>query len=153
MYIKDVNDSKKLNNLKVTSMIISASGMCEAGRILHHLANNIEDSRNTILIIGFMAANTLGRRLIEAKDMKGAVVKIFGEEYRVNAKIKVLNAFSAHADKNELQEYFLNFDKNYLKKIFLVHGEPDQQNPFRDKLIQMGFKDVETPERGREIVI
>lgn len=153
MYIKDVNDSKKLNTLKTTCMIISASGMCEAGRILHHLSNNIEDSRNTILIIGYMAQNTLGRRLIEAKDVPGSVVKIFGEEYKVRAKIKILNAFSAHADKNELTEYFSNFDKNILKKIFLVHGEEDMQNPFRDNLIKMGFKDVEVPARGDEVNI
>jgi metallo-beta-lactamase family protein len=152
-YIKDVNESKKLNNMKETCMIISASGMCEAGRILHHLANNIEDSRNTILIIGFMAQNTLGRRLIEAKDKPGSVVKIYGEEYKVNAKIKVLNAFSAHADKNELIEYFGKFDKGSIKKIFLVHGEEEMQTPFRKNLMDMGFKDIVIPERGETINI
>ena len=93
-YISDVEDSKKLNSFNGTCMIISASGMCEAGRILHHLANNIQDNRNTILIIGYMAANTLGRRLIDLKDLPGSKVKIFGDVYKIRAKIKVLNAFS-----------------------------------------------------------
>jgi len=152
-YIKDVEESKKLNNLNQACMIISASGMCEAGRILHHLANNIQDGRNTILIIGYMAQNTLGRRLIDIANIPGSKVKIYGDEYRVNAKIKVLNAFSAHADKNELMDYFSNFDKGSLKRIFLVHGEEDQQTPFKDNLINAGFKDVAIPARGDEIIL
>ncbi|MCX6160437.1 MAG: MBL fold metallo-hydrolase [Ignavibacteriae bacterium] len=149
-YIKDVNDSKKLNDIKGTCMIISASGMCEAGRILHHLANNIEDPRNTIMIIGYMAENTLGRELIKASDKRGYRLKIFGDSYTVKAKIKVLNAFSAHADNNELVEYFLQFDKSMLKKIFLVHGEPAQQENLKTNLTNTGFSNILIPARGDE---
>lgn len=148
MYIKDVTESKKLNEYKGTCMIISASGMCEAGRILHHLANNIQNKKNMILIIGFMAENTLGRRIIEAKDAPGTKVKIFGEEYQVRAKIKVLSAFSAHADQNELITYLNKFDKKILKKLFLIHGEPEQQKILESKLLESGFKGIYTPKRG-----
>lgn len=147
-YIKDVNDSKKLNEFKGTCMIISASGMCEAGRILHHLANNIQNKKNVIMIIGYMAENTLGKRIIEAKDTPGVKIKIFGEEYKVNAKVKVLNAFSAHADQNELINYLNKFDKKKLQKLFLVHGEPEQQEIFEQKLRENGFKNIFIPKRG-----
>ena len=152
-YISDVNDSKKLNTYQGPCMIISASGMCEAGRILHHLANNIENPNNTIFIVGFMAEHTLGRKLIDMKDLSGGTVKIYGEEFKVKAKIKVLNSFSAHADKNELRKYVSLFDKNKIKKIFLVHGEPDQQKIFRDDLLSMGYKNIEVPARGDEFEI
>ncbi|MFA5403475.1 MAG: MBL fold metallo-hydrolase [Ignavibacteria bacterium] len=148
LYIKDVNESKKLNEFKGTCMIISASGMCEAGRILHHLANNIQNKNNLIMIVGFMAENTLGKRIIEAKDTPGAKIKIFGEEYKVNAKVKILNAFSAHADQNELISYLNKFDKKKLKKLFLVHGEPEQQGIMMEKLQSTGFKNVFIPKRG-----
>ncbi len=148
LYIKDVTESKKLNEYKGTCMIISASGMCEAGRILHHLANNIQNKNNMILIIGFMAENTLGKRIVEAKDTPGTRVKIFGEEYRVNAKVKILNAFSAHADQNELLRYINKFDKKKLKKLFLVHGEAEQQGIFEQKLRENGFKNIFIPKRG-----
>jgi metallo-beta-lactamase family protein len=152
-YISDVNDSKKLNTYQGPCMIISASGMCEAGRILHHLANNIENPNNTIFIVGFMAEHTLGRKLVDMKDLSGGTVKIYGEEFKVKAKIKVLNSFSAHADKNELRKYVSLFDKNKIKKIFLVHGEPDQQKIFRDDLVNMGYKNIEVPARGDEFEI
>ncbi len=122
-YITSVEESKNLNNLKEPAIIISSSGMCEAGRILHHLANNIENPKNTILIVGFMAEHTLGRRIKEEQPE----VKIFGEFYKLRAKVVTMNAFSAHADYLEILEYIgqLNFKK--LKRIFLVHGEPDAQ--------------------------
>lgn len=147
-YIKDVNDSKKLNDFQGTCMIISASGMCEAGRILHHLANNISNNKNVIMIIGFMAENTLGRRIVEAKDVPGTKVKIFGEEYKIKAKIRVLNAFSGHADQNELIAYLNKFDKNILKKLFLVHGEPEGQKILEEELRKNGFKNIFIPRRG-----
>ncbi|MBI5404247.1 MAG: MBL fold metallo-hydrolase [Ignavibacteriae bacterium] len=147
-YIKDVNDSKKLNEFKGTCMIISASGMCEAGRILHHLANNISNNKNVIMIIGFMAENTLGRRIVEAKDTPGTKVKIFGEEHKVKAKIRVLNAFSGHADQNELIAYLNKFDKNILKKLFLVHGELEGQKILEGELRKSGFKNIFIPKRG-----
>lgn len=152
-YIKDVEDSKALNSFKGTCMIISASGMCEAGRILHHLSNNIEDSTNTILIIGFQAPDTLGRRLVESRGIENPEVKIFGDIHRVMAKVVVLNSFSAHADKNELYDYFEKFDKNQVEKIFLVHGDYDQQQALQTQLQSEGYKDITIPEKGNEVVI
>lgn len=152
-YIKDVEESKRLNDFKGCCVIISASGMCEAGRVLHHLANNIEDSKSTVLIVGYNAEHTLGRRLVEAKDMTNATVKIFGDEYNVRAKIYVLNSFSAHADMNELNDYFDKFDRNMLKGIFLVHGDIDQQEIFKATLKDMGFKNVVNPAKGEEIEV
>ncbi|MDD5362554.1 MAG: MBL fold metallo-hydrolase [Ignavibacteria bacterium] len=149
-YIKDVEESKKLNTSKQSCMIISASGMCEAGRILHHLANNIGNSKNTIMIIGYMAENTLGRQLIKASDKQNYKVKIYGEEYTVKAKIKVLNAFSAHSDSGETLEYLKKFDKNRLKKLFLVHGESPQPENLMTILKSNGFKNIEIPSKGQE---
>jgi metallo-beta-lactamase family protein len=149
-YITKVEDSKKLNSIKGTAMIISASGMCEAGRILHHLENNIGDKRNTIMIIGYMAEHTLGRELVKASDKPGYIVKIYGEEHVVKAKIKILNAFSAHADSNEILDYMKLFDKTILKKIFLVHGESPQQENLKTILNSNGFKDIIIPDRGAE---
>ena len=150
-YIKEVEDSKQLNFFKGPCVIISASGMCEAGRIVHHLKNNIESEKNTILIVGFQAPQTLGRRLVEAKDKQGVYVKIFGEEQQVKAKIYVLNSFSAHADRNELRDYFGKFTKGALKQIFLVHGDYDQQQALQGMLGEMDYKNVSIPEKGDEV--
>lgn len=147
-YIKDVQDSMKLNNLKGPYMIISASGMCEAGRILHHLRNNIDNPNNIILIVGFMAEHTLGRRIVEAKDEPGTRVKIFGEEHIVRAKVKIINAFSGHADRDEMLEYLSQMDKTRVKKMFLVHGEAEQQIEFKKTLEANGFNNVFIPKRG-----
>jgi metallo-beta-lactamase family protein len=149
-YIKDVIDSKQLNYLKGSAMIISASGMCESGRILHHLKNNIESEKNTVLIVGYMAPHTLGRRLVEAKDNPGAVVKIFGDEHVVRSKIYVLNSFSAHADREELIDYFGKFDKNRLEQVWLVHGDLDQQEALQSALKSKSVKSVEIPVKGFE---
>ncbi|HUJ19952.1 MAG TPA: MBL fold metallo-hydrolase [Bryobacteraceae bacterium] len=119
-FIQDASESKKLNSLRGPCVIISPSGMCEAGRILHHLRNNIEDPRNTILITGFQAENTLGRKLIE----KWPEVKIFGEPMRVRAGVESLQALSAHADQGELLAWMKPMT-GALKKVFLVHGEPE----------------------------
>jgi metallo-beta-lactamase family protein len=102
-------------------VIISASGMCEQGRILHHLWNNIEDPRNTILITGFQAADTLGRKLIE----KWTEVQIFGEPMRVRAEISSLDELSGHADQHELLDWIKPLAGS-LRRVFLVHGEPQQ---------------------------
>ncbi len=130
-YIRNVEKSKALNEYKDPCIIISASGMCEAGRILHHLKNNIEDSKNLILIVGFQAQNTLGRRIVE----KEAEVKIFGEIYKRMAEVAIINAYSAHADRDELTEFALEvYKKSNLKKIFLVHGEEEGIISFKDYL-------------------
>ncbi|HHS50014.1 MAG TPA: MBL fold metallo-hydrolase [candidate division Zixibacteria bacterium] len=120
-YTRLVDESKQLNNDPRPMIIISASGMCEAGRILHHLRNNIGDERNMILAVGYMAEHTLGRRLIDRINP----VKIFGEEHKVRAQVKVLNTFSAHADRDELVQFVKNCGKR-LQRVFLVHGEEQQ---------------------------
>ncbi len=120
-YIRSVEESKSLNRLRVPCVIISASGMCEVGRILHHLINTVEDGRNTVLIVGFQAQGTLGKRLVDREP----VVRIFGEEYRRRAEVCVINGLSGHADRNGLLEWIGNVN-GALKHIFLVHGDPDQ---------------------------
>jgi metallo-beta-lactamase family protein len=147
-YIKDVEESKALNNLKGPCMIISASGMCEAGRVLHHLANNIDDPESTVLIIGFMAPDTLGRRLVEYKDRDDGIIRIFGEEHTLKSKVFVLNSFSAHADKNELMDYFNKLDRKMLEQVFLVHGDYEQQMAFKTTLIEHDYNNVEIPKKS-----
>jgi len=120
-YVRDVEASKKLNQLRGPCVILSASGMCEGGRILHHLRNNIEDPRNTILITGFQAAYTLGRKILE----KQSEVPIFGEPMRLRAEVCSLDELSGHADQKELLDWMRPIAKG-LKKVFLVHGEEDQ---------------------------
>jgi metallo-beta-lactamase family protein len=141
-YISDVEESKKLNTFKGPCVIISASGMCEFGRIQHHLKNNIEDEKNTILLVGYMAENTLGRKIQE----KQKIVKIFGDNYRLRADVFKINAFSAHADRSDLLDYISRIDD--LKKVFLVHGEQDQGFKFKDVLKESGYKDVAMPAMG-----
>jgi metallo-beta-lactamase family protein len=140
-YIQAVEESKKLNHYEKPAMIISASGMCEAGRILQHLRNNIENSKNTILIVGFMAKNTLGRKIVERQP----VVKIFGEEHRLNAEVVVMDSFSAHADRNDLLQYVENAKKN-LKKVFVVHGEEEQSSALAQGIVDLGIPEVSIPE-------
>jgi metallo-beta-lactamase family protein len=122
-FIHEASESKKLNDLHRPCVIISPSGMCEAGRILHHLRNNIEDPRNTILITGFQAENTLGRKLVE----KWPEVKIFGELMSRRAEVDSLQALSAHADQSELLDWMKPLAGS-LKKVFLVHGETEAAN-------------------------
>ncbi|MCU1233683.1 MAG: beta-lactamase domain protein [Candidatus Solibacter sp.] len=124
-YIRDASESKKLNDIHGPFVVISASGMCEAGRILHHLRNNIEDPRNTVLITGFQAQDTLGRKLVE----KWPEVRIFGEPMRVRAEISSLDELSGHADQNELLEWIRPMVPT-LRKVFLVHGEVLQSEIF-----------------------
>jgi len=143
-YTNDVEESKSLNELKGPMMIISASGMAEAGRILHHLRNNIENPNNIILMVGYCAEHTLGRRIIN-KEPK---VKIFGEEFNLNAEVITIDSLSAHADSDELIDYSKNINTSILKKIFLVHGEYDQQEQFANRLKEIGIKDIEIPKRG-----
>ncbi|HUA61338.1 MAG TPA: MBL fold metallo-hydrolase [Verrucomicrobiae bacterium] len=120
-YIREAADSKKLNDLHGPFIVISASGMCEQGRILHHLRNNIEDPRNTVLITGFQAKDTLGRKLVE----KWQEVLIFGEPMRVRAEISSLDELSGHADQAEILDWIAPRART-IRKVFLVHGEPEQ---------------------------
>ncbi len=132
-FIRSQEESKSLNNDKRPMIIIAGSGMCESGRILHHLKNNIEESRNTILVVGYMAANTLGKKIVE----RVRFVRIFGVEYELNAQVIVINAFSGHADKNELCEFALACQS--LRRIFLVHADPDQSRALFETLTQKGL--------------
>jgi metallo-beta-lactamase family protein len=143
-YITDVEDSKKLNEKEGPMVIIASSGMCEAGRILHHLANNIDNKNNIVLIVGYTAQHTLGRKIVE----KEKVVKIFGEEHQLNAEVIVMESFSAHADADELVAYCDNFDKSRMNEIFLVHGDPEQQDIFGNNLSKLGFKKISKPQKG-----
>jgi metallo-beta-lactamase family protein len=128
-YTHSVAESKALNASHDPMVIISASGMAEAGRILHHLKNNVEDPRNTILIVGWQAPHTLGRRIVE----KQPKVKIFGEEYHLNAEVAVINGFSAHADRKELLDWVHGFEKRP-KHTFIVHGDEDVSLEFAETL-------------------
>lgn len=143
-YISDVEDSKRLNSLSGPHMIISASGMAEAGRILHHLSNNIENEKNIILIVGYSAEHTLGRRIVERLPE----VNILGEPHKLKAEVVVLNSLSAHADSDELLSYCNQYDKSRMQNIFLVHGDFDQQEKFKTRLNESGFNTVSIPERG-----
>ncbi len=122
-YIRSVEESKKLNFLREPAIIISASGMAETGRILHHLKNNIEDSRTTVLLVGWQAPETLGRKLVDHQK----IVRIFGEEYHNNAQVEVLNGFSGHADHDELVGWVEPM-KRKPRRTFLVHGEITEAN-------------------------
>jgi len=148
-YTQTVEQSKALNNLKVPAVIISASGMLEGGRILHHLRNRIGDPRNTILLTSWQAPNTLGRKLVEQeKD-----IRIFGEDFHVNAHIEVLTGFSGHADREGL----LNFVRVMTKKprrTFVVHGEDDASASLAQALRQeLGLKEVHIPEPQQSFAI
>ncbi len=148
-YIENVEESKKLVRHKKPCIIISASGMCEAGRILHHLRNNVEDERNTILIVGFMAEHTLGRRLVE----KVPEIRIFGEEFRLAAQVVKLNAFSAHADHDELLSWINHYDPERLRTIYILHGEYAQSEALAHGLGSIGYSQVQIPERGESVEI
>ncbi|HVP36027.1 MAG TPA: MBL fold metallo-hydrolase [Terriglobales bacterium] len=147
-YITETEDSKKLNDLQEPCMIIAGSGMCEGGRILHHLINNIEDPKNTVLVVGYMAENTLGRKIAE----KYPRVKILGEEYSLKSEVVSLHSFSAHADKNELLQYVEQAKKN-LRGVFLVHGEEKESQALKESIEELGVQNVEIPDRGEEITI
>lgn len=145
-YIEDKQESMKLNGLREPAIIIASSGMCEAGRILHHLKNNVSDERNTILIVGFMAQHTLGRRLVERRPK----VKILGVERDLYARVVVMNGFSAHADKNNLEEYARGAVG--ARRVFLIHGEPEQQAPLLELLRHDGIA-ADNPKLGDSAVL
>jgi metallo-beta-lactamase family protein len=144
-FTTSVEESKALKNMKGPLVIISADGMCEAGRIVHHLANNIEDPNTTILCVGYMADQTLGRRIVE----KRVDLKINGQWYKRRADVQKINAFSAHADYKEMGAWLDKLDTSRLKKIFMVHGEPDSQDFFKKYLADRGYGNVEIVEYGK----
>jgi metallo-beta-lactamase family protein len=143
-YIREQRESKALNFEKRPMVIIAGSGMCESGRILHHLKNNIENSRNTVVVVGYMAQDTLGKRIVE----RARIVRIFGIEYELNAEVVVINAFSGHADREDL----VRFAKSCmpLKRMFLVHADFDQAQALSIKLWDEGIEN-HIPERGETV--
>lgn len=145
-YLKSPEESKHLNSYKNPCVIISASGMMEAGRIKHHIANNIENSANTILAVGYCSPITLGARI-----MSGAhEVSIFGVKHPVRAKIERIEAFSGHGDYQEMIDFLSCQDKSAIRNVFLVHGEYEAQKFYREKLIENGFGNISIPEAGTE---
>jgi metallo-beta-lactamase family protein len=146
-YITSAEESKRLNTLNEPCMIIAASGMCEAGRILHHLANNVEDPKNLILIVGYQADHTLGKKLVDRWEK----IRILGEEYSLRAEVVVLNSFSAHADHNDLLQYIGQFNPKRLKNVFLVHGDKTRAEKLAAGLNEKGISRVAIPEQGTAV--
>jgi metallo-beta-lactamase family protein len=143
--VRSSDDSKKLNEKREPCVIIAASGMCEAGRILHHLDHNLHDPRNTILIVGFQAEHTLGRRLVEKRE----IVKVFGRERQLRAEVKVLNGFSAHAGRSEMTDFLKKSSPR--GPIYLVHGDEPRCTAFQQHLTGEGFPDVRIPNVGDSV--
>ncbi|MEO7963734.1 MAG: MBL fold metallo-hydrolase RNA specificity domain-containing protein, partial [Gemmatimonadaceae bacterium] len=151
-YTRDASDSKLLNTMHGPMIVIAASGMAESGRILHHLQHGAANERNTILIVGFQAENTLGRRIVE----KRPEIKVFGEQIPLRARVEVLNGYSAHADRVELRRWIHQVRDTgapgQLKHVFLVHGEPEAQDAFGATLTSDGLP-VTIPNRGDRVTI
>lgn len=143
-YTREASESKALNTMRGPMVIIAASGMAESGRILHHLANGADDPRNTILIVGFQAEHTLGRRIVERQP----TIRVFGEDVPLRASVEVINGYSAHGDRTELRQWMhhVRDGKPVPSRVFLVHGEAEAQDAFAATLRSDGFP-VEIPER------
>jgi metallo-beta-lactamase family protein len=144
-YTRDVSESKALNTQHGPMVIIAASGMVEAGRILHHLAHNASDPRTTILIVGFQAEHTLGRRIVEGAPM----IRVLGEEIPLRARVEVLTGYSAHGDRHELQRWLdavrAGNANGAAPAVHLVHGEPEAQDAFAAQLRAAGYPSVDAP--------
>lgn len=145
-HTETVDESKALNGVPGPMIIMAGSGMCEAGRIRHHLKNEISDPRNTIVAVGFMAENTLGRRIV---DPTIGEVRIFDETYPKKAEVVYIDAYSGHADMADLDHYVMEVED--LQKLILVHGEPAQMDPFAERMRRAKGVEVMTPERGEQI--
>ena len=144
-FTRTAEESKELNENDESSIIISASGMCEVGRIKHHLKHNIWNPKNTILFVGYQAPGTLGRKIVDGAK----TVKIFGEDIAVNARVEYIEGYSGHAD----QEGLLNFIYSFIKKpqhIFLVHGEPEGQKVLKQKIVETTNLPVTIPSFGEK---
>lgn len=149
-YVSEVEDSKALSRDESPAVIVAASGMCEAGRVVHHLRAGIENEKNTVMIVGFQAQHTLGRRLVE----KRAKVKIFGVERDRRAEVVVLNGFSAHADQSDLLDYATQLrSRGHLDRVLLVHGEPKPQQQLSELLRARGFGSVAAPAPGTKLEV
>jgi metallo-beta-lactamase family protein len=140
-FIQSVEESKSLNDDPRPCVIISSSGMAEAGRVKHHIKNNIGNEKNTILIVGYCEPSSLGGKLVAGNK----VVRIFGEEFDVRAEVKVIKSMSAHGDYEDLLRFLSCQDPSLVKKLFLVHGEYDVQSRFKERLKDSGFSEVVIP--------
>jgi metallo-beta-lactamase family protein len=147
-YTRSTEESKKLNNIRRPAIIISASGMCEGGRVLHHLRRNIGDPNTTVLFVGFQAENTLGRKLLRGDK----TARIYGEEHEVRARMEKIDGYSAHADEGELLD-FINAIQNRPKRVFVVHGEPDATAAMAAGLARLGIENITIPERGERFEV
>ncbi len=149
-YTRSVDESKALNTFEGPCVIISASGMCEGGRILHHLKHHIGDERNTVLFVGFQVENTLGRKILDGWKK----VPILGDEWPVRAQIRSIQGYSAHADRQELLEYVQTvMDYDRLKRVFCVHGDWEACQALADGIRDLGLRDVLIPERMQEVEV
>jgi metallo-beta-lactamase family protein len=144
--VRSVKGSKALNDIQGTAVIISASGMCEAGRILHHLKNNISDPKTTVVFVGYCAENTLGRRIRDGERE----VPILGGRYKVRARIETVDSFSGHADHSELLDYFGRIGGSK-QRVWLVHGEAEAAAALRGALAGIHHGSVEVGELGSEV--
>ena len=147
-FVETPEQSMALNELRGPMIIIAASGMCEGGRVLHHLKNGVTDPRNIVLIVGFQAENTLGRRLVDYVDP----IKILGEEFPLRARVQTINALSAHADKKGLMDWF-DHVKSGVKQAFAVHGEPGKVAVMAELLAAHGCPDAVAPVPGQSFTI
>jgi metallo-beta-lactamase family protein len=145
-YVQNTDESKALNDLDAPCIIISASGMAEAGRVKHHIKNNILNQKNTILMVGYCEPRSLGGQLKNGASQ----VRIFGEQYQVVADVRSIQSMSAHGDYEDLLKFISAQDPQKVKKLFLVHGDYDVQLVFKEKLIAAGFLNVEIPDRHEE---
>jgi metallo-beta-lactamase family protein len=148
-FINSVEESKMLNYYKKPCLIISASGMADAGRIKHHISNNIENSRNTILFTGYCEPRSLGGKLMR----KPKEINIFGQPHEVNAEIGEMRSMSAHGDYDDLLQFLGCQNISEVEKLFLVHGEYDVQQDFRQRLVRKGYADVQIPVRHQEVAL
>ena len=146
-YIKTVDQSKQLNFMNGPMVIISASGMADAGRVKHHISNSIENSHNTILLTGYCEPRSLGGRLLAGEKEVG----IFGVQHEVHAEIGAIRSMSAHGDYEDMCQWLACQDPRQVKKLFLVHGEYEVQQNFKQRLVKKGFMDVEIPEMHYEV--
>ncbi|MEY5033737.1 MAG: hypothetical protein RL447_115 [Bacteroidota bacterium] len=146
-YIKTVEESKQLNFTDGPMVIISASGMADAGRVKHHISNNLEHSRNGILFTGYCEPNSLGGRLLAGQTEVG----IYGVQHEVHASVGVIRSMSAHGDYDDMSQWLSCQDPKQVKRLFLVHGEYDVQQDFKERLVKKGFLDVEIPEQHYEV--
>ncbi len=147
-YVGSVQESKNLNGLTYPHIIISASGMAEGGRVLHHLRNSVGDRKNLVLFVGYAAQHTLARRIMDGEK----TVRIFGEPHTVRCKVKTMDVFSAHADRDELLAYVEFCPPEKLKHLFLVHGEPREALPLKEALEEKGYRSVHYPAQAETAI-